>query len=298
MDQFEVKILADSFIDPEDPETRLVTFQLTYPRYIHSELMTHRVFSRNSQSSRAVPVRKLLEEAGNHHITPIHVGKHQSGMQAREEVSFDEQEQFFEDLEALAKVTCTYVNRWQQRGIAKQVVNRYLEPFIRNRVVVTSSYWGNFFSQRIHADAEPHIRKLAVMMKEAMDASESEWVDPSETGIEGYHLPYTLPADVEAAREFIKDNPKVSVEGTLMKASVARCARVSYANHEGGNDLAKDVILHDRLLQDRHMSPFEHVAWPKTINCNPTVDWSGNLSPDWVQYRKQVEHTTNMDCFE
>ena len=73
------RIVADSI---NNSGNRITTFELEYHRFIHSELMTHRLFSRNAMSSRAVPVSKMIEQVRNSPATPIHWGKNQAGMQA------------------------------------------------------------------------------------------------------------------------------------------------------------------------------------------------------------------------
>jgi hypothetical protein len=78
---YEAKIILDS-VGPN--AARLTTFELQYPRIVHAELMTHRVFSRNSASSRAIPTERLLERIERDPVLPVWWGKNQSGMQARE----------------------------------------------------------------------------------------------------------------------------------------------------------------------------------------------------------------------
>ena len=73
-----VKIIADSISQTDG--IRLTTFELEYPRYIHAEIMTHRVFSRNAQSSRAVPVDKQLERVRTSPVLPIEWGANKAGM--------------------------------------------------------------------------------------------------------------------------------------------------------------------------------------------------------------------------
>ena len=82
--QMEVKVIADSI---SESGKRITTFQLKYPRFIHSEVMTHRVFSRNASSSRAIPVKKMIEQVRNNPAMPIHWGANQSGMQAKNELN-------------------------------------------------------------------------------------------------------------------------------------------------------------------------------------------------------------------
>jgi len=79
-----VKVIAASR-HPEESVNPLITIHARYPRFIHAELMTHRCFSRNARSSRAVPVQRLINEAEANPVIPWHWGKNQPGMQAFEE---------------------------------------------------------------------------------------------------------------------------------------------------------------------------------------------------------------------
>jgi len=72
-----------------------------------------------------------------------------------------------------------------------------------------------------------------------------------------------------------------------IKVSVARCARVSYLTHNGLRDIQEDIKLYDRLLESKHMSPFEHVACPLS---NPFNRWSSNFK-GWLQHRTLVENS-------
>lgn len=271
------KIIADS-ISPSG--VRLTTLQLRYPRFIHSEFMTHRQFSRNASSSRAIPVSKMIEQVRTEPAEPIHWGRNQPGMQADEETHHIGIAQNCWKLAANDAAHYAEILAENAR-VHKQVANRILEPFTFISVVVTATEWDNFFALRLHPDAQPEIQELARCMKAAMDASEPKFCDPGD-----WHLPYITgpyPDDVEQAKLI----------------SAARCARVSYLNHDQSEpDTTKDLALAERLAESGHWSPFEHQAAPLSYHrwlggsweTGVThVDrdrnlWSGNLR-GWVQHR-------------
>ncbi|MDN3098622.1 FAD-dependent thymidylate synthase, partial [Enterococcus faecalis] len=139
--------------------TDLITFQLKYPRYIHAEFMTHRVFSRNASSSRAIPAKKLISQIREEPVFFAHVGLNEPGMQASDQVTADVLDKFRKEWQELANLTADYVERWtNEYNIHKQVANRVLEAFTNINVVVTSSQWDNFFELRNHPDAQPEIK--------------------------------------------------------------------------------------------------------------------------------------------
>src|SRR3954452_24195130 len=76
---FEAKVLADS-VSPAGQ--RLTTLEATFPRFVLAEFNTHRVFSRNSASSRAIPVAKQLRRVLDDPYVPIEFGSNKPGMQA------------------------------------------------------------------------------------------------------------------------------------------------------------------------------------------------------------------------
>lgn len=276
--------------------TELFTLELKYPRFIHAEFMTHRMFSRNASSSRAIPVNKILDNITEEPATPVHWGKNQPGMQAREELDDTEGKRIWGVATKRAVEAADYMNH---AGYHKQIVNRITEPYQFIKVVVTATEWDNFFKLRLHEDAQPEIYELARCMFEAMEASDPRYIEVDDPI--PYHLPFIRMNDLEywAIDE-------VSTED-LIKASVARCARVSYMNHDGTNpDIRKDIELHDRLLEAGHMSPFEHVARPMSMEPIGMQEdgaifetgvthfdkhgycWSNNFK-DWIQYRALLE---------
>ena len=278
-------ILADS-ISPEG--IRLTTMELVYPRFIHSELMTHRVFSRNASSSRAIPTKRAIQMIRNNPSVPASWRMNQPGMQGYEvaplAVALAAQDVWLRAMES----AISYAEEMDALGIHKQVVNRLTEPFSHIKVVLTSVYWDNWDGLRNHHAADPTIEALAKAVHEARANSTPILLRPG-----GWHLPYIT------AEERTKYHTSV-----LRKFSAARCARVSYNNHDGSKtDPEKDIALHDALLVEQpiHASPAEHQATPDELNtkfggmggrwANPNLH--GNLT-GWVQYRKTLPNE-NLD---
>lgn len=269
------KIVADSI---STAGVRLTTMQLCYPRFIHAEFMTHRAFSRNASSSRAIPVAKMIEQVRNDPAMPIHWGKNQAGMQAREELTGHALWQAKEIWRNAAKFAATCAESMAKEELHKQCANRILEPFQHINVIVTATEWGNFFALRAHPDAQPEIQALAIVMKAAMNGSTPVVRGDNPEDAMDWHLPYV--SDMERSANLTEPL-------YLAKLSTARNARVSYLTHDGENpDAAKDVKLHDNLVgaEPIHASPTEHVGYP-LVNGE---EWDKNFR-GWAQYRSTVE---------
>lgn len=243
----EAKIIADS-INPVG--NRISTFILTYPRFIHAQLMTHRVFSRNVASSRAIPIKTIIERITQEPAMPVFWGKNQKGMQASEELNEAERSKAIKLWCNSAKRAIKYANNLLKLGVHKQITNRILEPYMHVTTLVTATEFGNFFNLRVHEDAQPEFQCLASRMLEAYSNSSPAIKKPGE-----WHLPF--------ADQFVHEG--LSVE-QLLKIVTARAARISYLNFEGNIDHEKDYLLHDSLAASGHWSPFEHAAkalhWP------------------------------------
>lgn len=298
------KIIADS-VSPQG--IRLTTLQLRYPKFIHGELMTHRVFSRNASSSRAIPVERLIRDVIEDPVYPSHWGKNQKGMQADAEhdapVSLPELERCgingagqafpiwgrgqYSASDAWDKARLRAIQAAQaftEAGYHKQIVNRLLEPFCHINVVVTATEWSNFFALRCHPDAQPEMRLLAEAIRNAMNDCIPIALEPGQ-----WHLPYC--PDVHGK--------PIGLPGTFksddaIKVSVARCARVSYLTQEGKEPtIAADLELYDRLLAGvpLHASPAEHQATPNDWSPGPRAwkfqKFHGNFR-GWIQYRKTL----------
>jgi hypothetical protein len=210
---------------------------------------------------------------------PIHWGLNQKGMQAKKEMdAFSSkacQELVLQGLESILAI-CRSL---ESMGLHKQVVNRYLEPWSHISVVLTATEFDNFFALRCHPDAQPEIKQLADQMRDLYFSNTPRRLNPGQ-----WHLPYILDEE-----RFAPGNRKTSGElkneGSLIKASVARCARVSYLTHDKKKpDLDVDIALYQRLWDSRHLSPFEHIGTPLA---NPN-EWSGNFK-GWCQYRKTIK---------
>ncbi len=263
-----VKIVADSI---SGSGVRLTTVECVYPRFIHAQLMTHRVFSRSASSSRAIPVTKLIEAVETTPAMPMSWGKNQRGMQADEVFSVVDEPALNAAWLSARDAAVYHARRLSGMGVHKQIVNRLLEPFAHIHVVITSTEWDNFFNLRRHDAAQPEIQALANHI--FMVRAESTPVGPSGL-IDGWHLPYILPEERDAWPV-----------GALLMYSVARCARVSYTNHGTDKiDHEKDAILHDDLLKDGHMSPFEHQAQTG----RSAQGFSKSNFREWIQYRKFI----------
>lgn len=270
------KVIEDSI---SAQGARLTTMQLCYPRLVHSEFMTHRVFSRNASSSRAIPVKKMIQMVRDEPAMPVHWGANQPGMQAREELTGYALDAAKKIWLRAARNAANIAEEMMQIGLHKQVANRILEPFQHIHVVVTATDWQNFFDLRAHPDADPNIQALAVAMRDAMEASVPTY-RPIDGTIREWHLPY-ITAD-ERADSLLMTDPAL-----LIKMSAARCARVSYLRHDGiVPSIEDDLDLYSKLVDSvpMHASPIEHQARPLVRG-----DWRSGNFVGWNQYRKLVE---------
>jgi thymidylate synthase ThyX len=281
---FAARILADSLA----PSTRrLTTFEITYPRCIHSEIMTHRILSKNAASSRAIPTEKLIARVLEDPFVPETWGKNQKGMQADEELS-DTDKDMAHVIWLLARDQAVAKARaLVNLGLHKQIANRVIEPWMWITVIISGTTWTNWFGLRDHKDAEPHFQKIAKMMRELYEASM-----PRELKLHEWHLPlWGFEGDEEeakiiAATEGSPEEGLILTRRIARKVSVGRCARVSYLTHDGRRDLREDILLHDRLMNANpgHWSPFEHIAKAE----GGAGHRSGNFF-GWTQYRKTFE---------
>lgn len=128
---------------------RITTLELVYPRIIHGEIMTHRLFSRNSSSSRAVPFNKMVEAVETNPFIPIAWQKSHSGMQGTEYITDPFEIQRRVDAWLKARDAAVLQAKFlHEMGTTKQICNRLLEPFMYHKVLVTSTEFSNFFNLR------------------------------------------------------------------------------------------------------------------------------------------------------
>ena len=259
------KIIADSVAAKSG--NRVTTFELEYPRYIHSQLMTHRVFSRNCASSRAIPINKVIEQIECDSQEPMWT-YNKSGMQGKE---VQEEELKNKCLSVWNKARDNAVNTAKELvglGIHKQDANRLLEPFQTMKTVLTGTEFSNFFKLRIHKDAQPEIRALAECMRCAINQS------MPTIAYEGYwHLPYISEEDLA----------KFGLE-KAKKISTSCCAQVSYRALDQSEK--KALAIFDKLVSGDiiHGSAFEHICRPM----EPEEKQVGNLT-GFRQYRHDIE---------
>ncbi|MFA6199105.1 MAG: hypothetical protein WC679_01700 [Bacteroidales bacterium] len=262
----QAKIIKDSI---NEYGNRLTTLEICVHRFVWSEFMTHRVFSRNAASSRAIPVAKMLKQVWTNPAMPVKWAQNQSGMQAGGDLT-GIRLSIVKFLWRLAgKVACIFAYLMIKCNLHKQWANRILEPWQWMTAIVSSTDFDNFFGLRISPLAQPEICELAICIKEAIDNSIPQFLLRGQ-----WHLPYITENELRTYTDI----------EILKKISAARCARVSYLNQDKTSPiLEKDIELCERLVQSDpiHASPFEHQATPK-------VGWFGNFT-GWKQNRQFIE---------
>lgn len=262
---YRAEIVLDS-IAPNG--ARLTTWELEYPRFVHSELMTHRLFSRSSASSRAIPTAKLIQRVVDDPVMPRWWGKNQGGMQAREELRGLQLQAAQASWLAARDEAVRVAKELNIIGLHKQIANRVIEPWMFITVLVTATEFVNWFSLRDEDGAQPELRWVAAeMLKVYREAvpnplAEGEW-----------HMPFTDDCDTIDASLDLRD------------VSVGRCAAISYLNHEDHRDPRGDADRTAKMQVAGHMAPFEHVA--KALGRGARNARSGNFR-GWLQYRKTL----------
>lgn len=268
-------ISADILLDSINPEgERLTTWVLKYPRIIHSELMTHRVMSRNAASSRAIPIEKMIKDVVQNPAMFEYWGSNQKGMQAGpplEGAALVRAKEVWQEGADRAVYTAKQLS---EAGLHKQCANRVLEPWFHITVLATINDYHNFFLQRAHKDAQPEFMVLAYRMLAKFLKSEPVFRQWGE-----WHIP------------FGDRIPDVYSQADQLRIATARCARVSYNTFDGEIDPQKDFQLHDMLLANNHWSPFEHCAMAQESLAIDEVTGAANFVDQgnfrgWTQYRK------------
>ncbi len=279
------KIICDSICDNGK---RLTTMEVKMHRFVLAEFNTHRVFSRNSASSRAIPMSKIIKRVEEDTAWPVEWGKNQSGMQASKETLTLEELGLCENTWEIARdFIVGQVRKLEMIGLHKQLSNRLLEPWMFTTVIVSSTEWDGFFWQRCSELAQPEIQVPAYDMQYEYYTNVPKHLKMGE-----WHLPYIQDEDVEAAKGFWNSkNPASayfeSYKEHLKKVSVARCARVSYLTHDGKRDIQKDIEMFLKLVKadPMHASPLEHVATPLVSSESKSGNFFG-----WEQLRERYEY--------
>lgn len=297
--QISAKILADS-VSPNG--TRMTTMEIEYPRFILAELNTHRMLSKNSASSRAIPVKTMHEHIRNHPATPVHWGKNQPGMQAKAELTDND----LADAKFIWRRAMEDALHWawalaDRVGLHKQIANRITEPWMTMKTVISGTEWRNFFWLRAHADAQPEIHQLAVAMWDAYNASTPQHLQPGE-----WHVPYvtTYRDSHTGVLHYLDSNDQYISAETARIISASCCAQVSYRKNDDSIEKAQKIF--DQLIHSQpcHASPVEHQATPMDLRTTANYEpetwepgvthvsangdlWSGNLR-GWIQHRKLI----------
>lgn len=333
--QMQVEVILAS-ASPVAEAPNIYTIRLRYPRIIHGEIMTHRVFSRNARSSRAVPVRTMLLETTTIPFIPWHWGANQKGMQASEECNetvwiqsalmpldgyayghssdwdgeiTEKTGVLREDAWLIARDRAVQsAEAFMDAGYHKQNVNRLLEPFSWIDTLITATDWENFLHLRDHKDAEPHLQDLARLVKQAIEECEVQ-----QLAFGQWHLPYITQADVdvlliESGR--LAGERYASLTGVddhvewLKIISAARCARISYKPFDGDASYEREIERYNSLVTSEriHASPLEHQAKPDRQDPDEpnTGKWEYPMLhgnfTGWIQSRKTIPGESLPGC--
>ena len=302
------KVIQDSVCSRT--ATRVTTFELEYPRFIHSEFMTHRMLSRNAASSRAIPISKLVKLVEERPARPVEWGKNIKGMQATEQLDLPELMEASSLWDNIAKITSSVARKFDNLKLHKQISNRILEPYQMIKVVCTATTFDNFFHLRKHPDAQPEIKELATVMWNVYKKS-----NPIGLAAGEWHVPYILREDTEHGLQYYIWEEQDNLEKQIVKRyltaeqavmiSASCCAQVSYRILNTDIEKARDIF--ERLVESKpvHASPLEHQATPMsniTNSCNDCGSWekgvthsdrngamwSGNFKY-WIQHRQLIE---------
>lgn len=314
---FSTKIVADS---KNEFGNRLTTFVITFPRMILAEFNTHRMLSKNSASSRAIPFSKMVEAVETNPFMPLKWMKDHKGMQGVEyfdpEFATGLEDYWFEARDEAVK----NAKILSGHGVTKQIVNRLLEPFMWHTVIVTGTEWSNFFGLRCHEAAEIHMQKIAYMMLEEYNKSTPKLLKPGE-----WHIPFEDQIDNQQLDKLLPEVQPASLgwyweflDSLKVKISTVMAARTSYTvvgNDQKPLSYSRMIEIYDEMknAQPKHMSPFEHCAqamskfemennyvYGKHIkipnpegsliqNSNKSYGWSGNFR-GFIQHRKTIEN--------
>lgn len=290
-DLITAKIIADS-VSPEG--IRMTTMEIEYPRFILAELNTHRMLSKNSASSRAIPVKAMHDHIRENTAGPVYWGKNQAGMKAKEALDLEDTIEAMMIWEHARDSAIEYSQELAELEVHKQITNRITEPWMTMKTVISGTEWANFFWLRAHADAQPEIHELATKMRDAYLKSVPVDMNPLD-----WHLPYvTTRRNDRGVIEYFDANEVWLTTNEARIISASCCAQVSYRKSDDSVEKAKKIFAQLIESQPCHASPVEHQATPMfrpdsfadlgTTHIDRSGQaWSGNLR-GWVQFRKLI----------
>lgn len=276
----------------------LYTFEVEIPRVILAEWNTHGIMNSNAQSSRAVPVAKLIEQVQKNPYYPPIWGKNQRGMQAYERndelVWGMPVDAFWQDC---INDACNKAHALDQAKYHKQIANRVIEPYSHTKLVISGTEWDNFFNLRIHHAAEPNIREMAIQIYQTMRTASPQSLNPGE-----WHLPYIDTYHNKNGKIVYSFKGKKLTTEQAIRVSLACIAKVSYRSLDPSPE-AVDKIINTLFPDDGspiHASPSQHIATPfqypydadewqvgESHRDKQGWSWSAQLR-GWCQYRKTI----------
>lgn len=242
---------------------RLISFKLTMHRWVLSEFNTHRAFSRNSASSRAIPIHKMIELAETSDVAPVEWGKNCSGMSNKEIISEQSILASIQNEWEIARHNAIEsARRLNNLNVHKQIVNRILEPFLPHTVIATMDRQAleHFLMLRTSIEAQPEIRALALEMQRLYHSTRPGMLYDFQI-----YSPFGIYEWECLNMTEVPDDQTGQYENKLMYSpviyrDVSKCARISYLKHEETASEEKDENLFWKLFKAKHLSPFEHLA--------------------------------------
>lgn len=287
------KVIADSIYNGK----RLTTFEVEYPRFILAEVNTHRMLSKNSSSSRAIPVKALLDTIRNNPATPLYWASNKSGMVAGDKLNAQDGAKALAVWLDAADEMVDHSEKLQEIGVHKQWANRITEPFQVMKTVISGTEWENLFYLRNHPDAQPEFKALAEAMFNALKKSK-----PTSLSFGDWHVPYY-------GEGVVRSFENEEVIKNALKISASCCAQVSYRKTDDTLEKAEFVFEKLNVGSDTdpcHASPLEHQAtplldngfrhpdlWPEGVTAyhKELGYMSGNLA-GFIQYRQLIKGNT------
>ena len=323
LEGFEATVVEDTIanIGQKGEGQRVFTIIVRFPRPILPEVNTHRTFSRNSASSRARSVKTTIGDVMQRPHIPLFT-RNQKGMSgvflsAEErkravekwlvwrDVCVEQVLDFLLDgmmpweestgLGSLASRYSELLDLYYEEvynaknpnplalSIHKQDVNRILEPVMMHEVIITATYWENFLKLRTDLNtAQPAIVALAKLVEKALNVSVPR--------VSWLHLPFIDYDEVPTNVSCFADLRNVAM------LSATESAQISYNDKSRASKSTATIRLGERLFDNKHFSPFEHMAFSVTgandIGLNAKELAHSNFGPDWVQLRHILEQET------
>lgn len=245
-----------SFVSDSE-KIELITFECVVPKWMVAEINTDRMKGRNSASSRAIPMRRVISMVEKDWYEPQEwrYANEAGGMQAGQPMTAEDGERarqiwlaardsMLEYARQLANLGPTVADK--PIGTAKEHGNRLLEPFMWTTVVITGTEWTNFFALRTAPGAQPEFQTLANEMTNAREKSKPRKLQAGYSTADSWHLPYVTP--------FERANYRI---GILPKISARRIAAVSYYRQGEDIGLEREIARCDELIRNKHWSPLE-----------------------------------------